>query len=92
MKRLRHQPALDEIDGFQVKIKKVLRDSSMQGRVREGGDHLAATTRECKADTTIGANYTLLFRNFQCCIEFADQRNYPPFPFASDRFSLFPGR
>jgi len=33
--------------------KKVLRDSTMQGRVREGGDHLAALKCQSKAYTRI---------------------------------------
>ena len=63
----------------------------MQGRVREGGDHLAAIMRECKGDTTLGANNTPVRWNYRCCMEFAVSRFYDPFPLASDRFSLFPG-
>jgi len=74
------------------RIKKVLRDSSMQGRVREGGDHLAAIMRECKGDTTSGANNSPVRRNSRCGIEFAFSKFYDPFPLTSDRFSLFPYR
>jgi len=74
-----------------VRIKKVLRDSSMQGRVREGGDHLAALKRECKGDTRSGADYCADRRKYRCGTGFDPPRFYRPFPFASDRFSLFPG-
>jgi hypothetical protein len=63
----------------------------MQGRVREGGDHLAALMRECKADTRFDANTCADRRNYLCGIGFAPPRFYPTFPFAPDRFSLFPG-
>jgi hypothetical protein len=62
----------------------------MQGRVREGGDHLAALMRKCKVDTTSDANYRPCRRKYQCDKGFSFSRFYAPFPLASDRFSLFP--
>ena len=41
----------------------MLRDSTMQGRVREGGDHLAAIITECKGDTKNGIIICMFYRN-----------------------------
>ena len=35
----------------------------MQGRVREGGDHLAAIITECKGDTKNGIIICMYYRN-----------------------------